>query len=49
MKTDLLSYTDVFTCFLAYGCVTAFLKEMVVLFLWCDIFSPVLPAVTDAG
>jgi hypothetical protein len=49
MKTDLLSYTDVFTCVLAFGCITSFLKETVMLFLWCDIFSPVLPAVADAG
>jgi len=49
METDLLSYTDVFTSVLPFGCITTFLKEMVVLFLWCNIFSPVLPAVADAG
>jgi len=49
MKTDSLSYTDVFTCVLAFGCITTFLKEMVVVFLWCNIFSAALPTVADAG
>jgi hypothetical protein len=49
MKTDLLSYTGVFTCVLAFGCITTFRKETAVLFLWCNIFSPLLPAVADAG
>jgi len=49
MKTDLLSYTDAFTSVLGFGCITTFLKEKVVLLLWCDTFSLVLPAVADAG
>jgi len=42
IKIDLLSYTDVFTCVLAFGCITTFLKEMVVFYF-------VVPAVADAG
>jgi hypothetical protein len=49
MTTDMLNYSDVFTHVLAFGCITTLLKEMVMLYLWCDIFSPVLPAVADAG
>jgi hypothetical protein len=32
MKTNLLNYADVFTCVLAFGCITTFLKKWVCYF-----------------